>query len=132
MTGASKTYALNTKDVPGINGTARFEKRKNNETLVTLDIQGTPAGGEHPAHIHAGSVAEAPGDILITLTSVDGDTGMSQTNVTAFNAEDGTANEGDLITYDEMVAIDGYINVHLSAADLGTIVAQGNVGENAN
>ncbi|WP_290567888.1 CHRD domain-containing protein [Leeuwenhoekiella sp. UBA6783] len=132
LTGASKTYALNTKDVPGINGTARFEKRKNNETLVTLDIQGTPAGGEHPAHIHAGSVAEAPGDILITLTSVDGDTGMSQTNVTAFNAEDGTANEGDLITYDEMVAIDGYINVHLSAADLGTIVAQGNVGENAN
>ncbi|WP_442846012.1 CHRD domain-containing protein [Leeuwenhoekiella sp. H156] len=132
LTGASKTYALNTKDVAGINGTAKFEKRKNNETLVTLDIQGTPAGGEHPAHIHAGSVAEAPGDILITLMSVDGDTGMSQTNVTAYNAEDGTANGGAAITYDQMVAIDGYINVHLSATQLGTIVAQGNVGANAN
>ncbi|MCC4213127.1 CHRD domain-containing protein [Leeuwenhoekiella parthenopeia] len=132
LTGTSKTYVLNTKDVPGINGTAKFEERVNGETLVTLDLDGTPAGGEHPAHIHAGSVAEAPGDILITLMSVDGDTGMSQTNVTAYNAEDGTANGGAAITYDDMVAIDGYINVHLSATQLGTIVAQGNVGANAN
>lgn len=132
LTGSSKTYVLNTKDVPGINGTAKFEERVNGETLVSLDITGTPAGGEHPAHIHAGSVAEAPGDILITLATVNGTSGMSMTNVSAYNAEDGTANGGAAITYDEMVAIDAYINVHESAANLGTIVAQGNVGENAN
>ena len=130
LTGESMTYDLGTKDVPGISGTATFEERLSGETLVTLDIDGTPAGGMHPAHIHAGAVADAPGAILITLATVDGTSGMSQTNVSAFNAEDGTANGGDAITYDEMIAIDGYINVHLGADDLGTIVAQGNVGSN--
>ena len=130
LTGESMTYDLGTKDVPGISGTATFEERLSGETLVTLDIDGTPAGGMHPAHIHAGAVADAPGAILITLATVDGTSGMSQTNVSAYNAEDGTANGGDAITYDEMIAIDGYINVHLSADDLGTIVAQGNVGSN--
>ncbi|WP_336093028.1 CHRD domain-containing protein [Leeuwenhoekiella sp. CH_XMU1409-2] len=130
LTGESMTYDLDTKDVPGISGTATFAERLSGETLVTLDIDGTPAGGMHPAHIHAGAVADAPGAILITLATVDGTSGMSQTNVSAFNAEDGTANGGDAITYDEMIAIDGYINVHLSADDLGTIVAQGNVGSN--
>ena len=132
LTGMSKTYDLATKDVAGISGTATFAERKSGETLVTLDIDGTPAGGMHPAHIHAGSVAEAPGDILITLATVNGTSGMSMTNVSAYNAADGTANGGTAITYDEMVAIDGYINVHLSADELGTIVAQGNVGANAN
>ena len=130
LTGESMTYDLGTKDVPGISGTATFEERLSGETLVTLDIDGTPAGGMHPAHIHAGAVADAPGAILITLATVDGTSGMSQTNVSAYNAEDGTANGGDAITYAEMIAIDGYINVHLSADDLGTIVAQGNVGSN--
>ena len=130
LTGESMTYDLGTKDVPGISGTATFEERLSGETLVTLDIDGTPVGGMHPAHIHAGAVADAPGAILITLATVDGTSGMSQTNVSAFNAEDGTANGGDALSYDEMIAIDGYINVHLSADDLGTIVAQGNVGSN--
>ncbi len=130
LTGMSKTYDLATKDVPGIMGTATFAERKSGETLVTLDLDGTPMGGMHPAHIHAGSVAEAPGDILITLATVDGTSGMSQTHVSAYNAEDGTANGGDAISYDEMVAIDGYINVHLSATELSTLVAQGNVGSN--
>jgi hypothetical protein len=79
----------------------------------------------HPAHIHAGSVAEAPGDILISLTTVTGGTGISKTNVAKFDGDDGAA-----INYSGLLAIDGYINVHLSAEALGTIVAQGNVGAN--
>ncbi|MEE3225376.1 MAG: hypothetical protein VX253_05580 [Bacteroidota bacterium] len=131
LTGESMSYDLGTKDVPGISGTATFEERLSGETLVTLDIEGTPVGGMHPAHIHAGAVADAPGDILITLATVDGSLGMSQTHVAAYNAADGTANGGAAITYDELIGIDGYINVHLSATELATIVAQGNVGANA-
>ncbi|WP_205881698.1 hypothetical protein [Leeuwenhoekiella sp. ZYFB001] len=131
LTGESMSYDLGTKDVPGISGTATFEERLSGETLVTLDIEGTPVGGMHPAHIHAGAVADAPGDILITLATVDGSLGMSQTHVAAYNAADGTANGGAAITYDELIDIDGYINVHLSATELATIVAQGNVGANA-
>lgn len=125
LTGASKTYILNPVAIPTIVGTAKFEERVNSETLVTINLVNTPEGGMHPAHIHAGSVAEAPGDILISLTTVMGGTGISKSNVTNFDGEDGAA-----ITYDDMIAIDGYINVHLSAEELGTIVAQGNVGSN--
>ena len=123
LTGERKMYDLDTKDIPGVSGTATFEERKSGETLVTLDLEGTLIGGDHPAHIHAGSVADAPGAILITLNSVEGATGLSVTNVAAYNDE-------TLISYDEMITIDGYINVHLSATDLATLLAQGNVGSN--
>jgi ribonuclease PH len=89
-----------------------------------LALVGTVSEGLHPAHIHAGSVADAPGAIVIDLIDVAGTTGLSKTNVAAYN--DGTA-----INYSEMTAIDGYINVHLSAADITVLIAQGNVGSNA-
>ncbi|WP_037314545.1 CHRD domain-containing protein [Salegentibacter sp. Hel_I_6] len=126
LTGESTSYDLASVDVDGIMGTAMFEERNNGETLVTIMLDGTPEGGEHPAHIHVGSVADAPGAIAISLNSVDGDTGMSMTNVAAFDGED-----GEMIDYDGLLDYNGYLNVHLSAEDLDTLVAQGNVGANA-
>ncbi|MUP47111.1 hypothetical protein E0K83_15330 [Gramella sp. BOM4] len=123
LTGESMTYDLDTKDVEGISGTAIFEERMNGETLVTLDIEGTPEGGMHPAHIHMGSVAEAPGDIAITLGTVDGDTGMSMITISENDA-------GEAVSYSDLITYDGYINVHLSAEELATVVAQGNIGAN--
>ncbi|TBW29013.1 CHRD domain-containing protein [Gramella sp. KN1008] len=124
LTGESVTYDLNTKDVEGISGTATFEERISGETLITLNIEGTPEDGSHPAHIHMGSVADAPGAIAISLNSVDGATGMSMTAISETDAE-------AAITYDELIVYDGYINVHLSADQLDVIVAQGDIGANA-
>ncbi|WP_110688292.1 CHRD domain-containing protein [Salegentibacter sediminis] len=126
LTGESASFDLAPVDVDGIMGTALFEERLNGETLVTIMLDGTPTGGMHPAHIHEGSVAEAPGDIAISLNAVNGDTGMSMTNVSQLDGED-----GDLIDYNSLLEYDGYINVHLSADDLGTLVAQGDVGSNS-
>jgi len=126
LTGESASYDLVSVDVEGIMGTAMFEERVNGETLVTIMLDGTPADGMHPAHIHEGSVADAPGDIVISLNSVNGATGMSATNVTKFDGED-----GDMIDYNSLLEYDGYLNVHLSADDLETLVAQGNVGSNS-
>ena len=82
----------------------------------------TPAGGMHPAHIHNNDIATG-GGIAFTFNVVDGDTGMSMTQVEAL--DDSTP-----ITYDEILTFNGYINVHLSATQLATIVAQGNIGSN--
>ncbi len=123
LTGESETYDLNERAVPGISGTATFAERKNGNTLVSIALQNTPADGVHPAHIHFNTAAEG-GGIAISLTSVDGNTGMSMTNVEAL--DDATP-----ITYTELIDYNGYINVHLSAEDLGTIVAQGDIGQNA-
>jgi hypothetical protein len=83
---------------------------------------GTPAGGMHPAHIHANSAAvgawysRKPAD-------VNGTTGKSVTNVRQFTS-------GTPVTYSQLLAYNGYINVHLSMQQLSTIVAQGNIGSN--
>jgi hypothetical protein len=123
LTGASQTYVLNEVDAPGINGTASFYERANGEALAVLDIENTLVGGSHPAHIHMGSVATAPGLILFTFNPVDGDTGMSMTNVAALD-------DNSPFGYSDLLGVNGYVNVHLSSAALATIVAQGNIGIN--
>ncbi|MCM4171098.1 hypothetical protein DHD32_06380 [Arenibacter sp. TNZ] len=125
LTGNEVSYDLAAVSNAAIFGTATFSERVNKETLVTLELVGTTVGSIHPAHIHTGAVADAPGAVIVTLGSVMGDNGISVTNVTQANA-------GDALDYDALLGIDGYINVHLSTEDLDTLVAQGNVGANVN
>ena len=129
LTGESVTYDLDERDIPGVSGVAIFEERENGETLVTLDLEGTEEGGEHPAHIHMGSLEDAPGAIVVTFNPVNGATGISMTNVSMTDGADDA--EGEPITYTELLSYDGYINVHKSAEELGVLAAQGNMGANA-
>ena len=122
LTGDEKTYTLNEKDVAGISGTATFYKRVNGSTLAILTIMNTPANGVHPAHIHNNDIATG-GGIAFSFNPVDGNTGMSMTQLEQL--DDSTA-----ISYDDLLGFNGYINVHLSATQLSTIVAQGNIGSN--
>lgn len=122
LTGTMESYALAEADVDGVDGTAWFEERVNGETLVTVMLNNTASGDSHPMHIHDNTAAEG-GDIAVTLTSVDGTSGVSKTNVAV-------KDDMSAITYDMLVAYDGYINVHNSSNDLGTLVAQGDVGQN--
>ncbi|MCA0931827.1 superoxide dismutase family protein [Lutimonas saemankumensis] len=119
----STEYDLNAVAVADISGKATFIEYSDNTVAIELELSNTPAGGQHPAHIHYNTAAEG-GDVALTLGTVDGTTGKSSITVSALN--DGTA-----IGYDDLVAFDGYINVHLSSDDLETIVAQGDIGENA-
>ena len=122
LTGESKTYTLSSVSNPAISGTVKLEERRDHATVVTIDLNGTTAGNTHPAHIHANSAAET-GDIIIDLNAVDGATGISTTVVR--EREDGST-----VLYDDLLDIDGYLNVHLSAADLTTLIAQGDIGGN--
>lgn len=122
LTGDTKSYTLGSVTDRAISGTATFAKRKNNETLVTIQLTGTTAGGVHPSHIHTNAAAQG-GGIVIDLSNIDGATGRAVTNVTKLN--DGTA-----ITYDQLLNFNGYVNVHLSSASLTTLIAQGDIGIN--
>ena len=123
--GDTKTYQLVSVADPAISGEAKFIENLDGSTTIELQLVGTPTGGIHPAHIHFNTAAES-GDIAITLESVNGDTGFSTTTVSALNDDQG----GTAISYDQLLDFDGYINVHFSATDLGTIVAQGDIGQN--
>ncbi|MDI5896171.1 CHRD domain-containing protein [Flavobacterium algoritolerans] len=122
LTGESKQFVLFNKSNPSISGTVTISKRNDDATLITVQLNGTSAGGTHPAHIHANSAAEG-GAIALDLSAVDGSTGKSETVVK-------TLNNGSPITYDQLINLDGYVNVHLSVVDLETLIAQGDIGIN--
>ena len=121
-TGNTTVYILEEMAVAGISGVAEFIENDDNSVTVNLDLTGTPSGGMHPAHIHFNSAAEG-GGIAVSLGTVDGTSGES--TITFSSLDDGTP-----INYNDLLNFDGYINVHLSASDLGTIVAQGDIGQN--
>jgi Cu/Zn superoxide dismutase len=60
-------------------GSVELAERVNQTTLVTIKLVGTTAGGIHPAHIHENNVAS--GNIIVGLNAVNGDTGISKTQV---------------------------------------------------
>ncbi len=122
LTGENKTYTLASISNPAISGVVKFAERSDNSTMVTIDLDGTSSGSTHPAHIHMNSAAET-GAIIIDLNSVAGGTGMSETIIK--EKKDGTP-----ITYEQLLELDGYVNVHLSATELSTLVAQGDIGGN--
>ncbi|MEX0812986.1 MAG: CHRD domain-containing protein [Chitinophagales bacterium] len=122
LTGASKTYNLTEKDSSGVSGTALFEKRNNNNTLVTITLDGTLAGGSHPTQIHLGDVnTVGGGPVVAELNDVNGDSGKGFTNVTKLS-------NGTLITYDNWMEYDGYLNIIESSANPNYILCQGNIG----
>jgi len=122
LTGESETYDLNERDVAGISGKITFEERNDGSLKATIELDGTPDGGMHPAHIHENSAAEG-GPILISFNPVMGGNGMSVTSIRETDA-------GDAFNFQMITSLDAYVNVHLSADELSTIVAQGNIGIN--
>lgn len=122
LTEVTTSYDLGEKAVADISGVVTFSERINGEALAQIILTGTPAGGEHPAHIHANTAAEG-GAILFSFAPVNGNTGISATNVAFFD-------DGSTFTYSDIEGLDSYINVHLSSDNLGTIVAQGDIGQN--
>ena len=116
------TYDLEERAVDGISGTATFLENSDNTVTINLNITNTPADGMHPAHIHANTAVEG-GAIVLSLETVDGSTGESSTTFS-------TLNDGTAITYAQLLDFNGYINVHLSAEEIMTIVAQGDIGQN--
>lgn len=130
----TETYALGSQAYLDVaeNAQVTFEELSDGNTEVTIDFGGALESDfdAHPAHIHMGE-AGSSGEIVVTLDSVDTATGMSTTTVTNFDGEDGTPGAGDAVTYEELIAYEGYVNVHLSAENLDVVIASANIGANA-
>lgn len=123
FTGREREYVLAAQSNPAISGTALFQERADNSTFVTISMQGTQPGKTHPAHIHQNSAAET-GSIIIDFNNVIGGSGKSFTNLKQNNA-------GNVVTYDDLLSINGYINVHLGESELSTLIGQADIGQNA-
>jgi hypothetical protein len=121
LTGVSTSYVLNEVDASGIDGNVTFYARNNGEALAVILLQNTIMGEMNPAYIYSNDIATG-GNIIFTFNPVDGNTGISQTNVAVLN-------DDSLFGYSDVLGVDGHINVLLS--DLQpTIISQGNIGAN--
>ena len=104
----------------GVDATATFWEFTDDQTVVTLELDGGATGADvaHPAHIHNNSASEG-GSIEIYLTPIDG-SGGGGTSARIVNR-----------SFDDLKTFDGYINIHESVDSLGNVVSQGNIGANA-
>ncbi len=124
LTSTSITYSLETIGTYEVSGTALFEKRKNENTLLTITINGTIAGETYPASINLGSIETVGGGTLMcTLNNVDGSTGIGYTNIRKLDSE-------VEITYDNWLVYDGYINIYQTSISLDNVICHGNIGSN--
>ena len=108
------TYDLKVKDVLGVSGTVTFIQKYLTETTINITLVGAPVG-THPAALYSNSVVEG-GTAKLILKPVD-ESGKSSTTVTD-------------ITYTELIAFDGSVKVLKSDTELGTVLAQGDIGGN--
>jgi hypothetical protein len=104
----------------GISGTVTFWRAGPDSTLVTVDLDenATLARVSHPVHIHANSASDG-GGIEFYLSAVNG---SSPTGTSARMIGRSMAFFADL---------DGHVNVHQSPAARDIVVAQGDIGANA-
>lgn len=122
LTTTSKSYTLDAVNTSGVSGTVLFEKRKNGNSIVTVTLAGTIAGGSHPAIIHIGSVATVGGGPAAkTLNGVEGASGISITSLR-------TLDNGTVISYDDVLLFAGYVAIHESAITMDNILCQGDIG----
>lgn len=122
ITNTSKSYTLGTVGNYVVSGTALFEKRVNGNTLVTVSLLSTIAGEVYPATINLSSIETiGGGPVTKTLNNVNGTTGKSYTNIRKLDA-------GLVITYDNWLAYNGYINIYQSSVAFENIICQGNIG----
>jgi hypothetical protein len=108
------TYTLKVKDVLGVYGTATFTETSSSVTTIDITLSGATAG-THPAQLCKNSVVEG-GIVVAILNPVDAN-GKSSTEITN-------------MTYNELIAFDGFIKIMKSDNDSDVILAQGDIGGN--
>lgn len=96
----------------GVSGDATLTD--NGDGTTTIDVLVDGASGDHPIHLHSGTCAEL-GDVVVALTNVDAD-GSSVTDIPV-----------PLSTIQDPEVGPHAINIHLSADEIATYVACGDV-----
>jgi len=105
----------------GIDGNVVFQERENGKTLATVTIVGASDAADHPNHIHENSAIEG-GSIVVTFNNINAVSGIGKTDI-------GTRDDGTVISYEELININGHVIVHQSDADFSKI-ASDDIGVN--
>ncbi|MEX0275739.1 MAG: hypothetical protein AB3N16_15310 [Flavobacteriaceae bacterium] len=121
LTGKSKEYGVTPVGNSPIVGKAIISERVNGTSLIVITLAGTTAQSNPKAYIYEKAI-DSLGNIAIDLSDVQGDKGYSATQVEALN-------NGQGLTYDDLIDFDGHIKI-VDSADETLVLAQGNIGVN--
>ncbi len=104
----------------GVSGTVTFWRAGPESTIVTLELdpEATVGSVSHPAHIHNNSVSDG-GGVEYFLSAVNG------------SSPNGTSARKIDQPIEFFADFDGHVNVHQSPKNLDILVAQGDIGANA-
>jgi hypothetical protein len=105
----------------GVSGDATLTDNGDGTTTIDVLVDGSTGG--HPIHLHSGTCANL-GDVLVTLADVD-ENGVSVTDVDIPLAE--IQNPGEPEDPANPYINNRAINIHLSAEEISTYVACGDV-----
>jgi hypothetical protein len=109
------TYTLKAGAVLGVTGTVTFTETSTTSATITLAVSGAPSG-TNTAVLCMHTVIES-GVVVLTLNPLDA-TGKSSTVVSS-------------MTYSDLIAYDGHINVTNSNGGPVLLIAQADIGGNA-
>ncbi len=98
----------------GISGSATLTDLGGGRTRVVVNVTGSPAGANHPAHIHDGS-CPTPGAVRYPLQNIQNGTSTTEVNASLADLMRGTF----------------AVNLHRSAQEASVYVACGNVQQAA-
>jgi hypothetical protein len=120
LTGRFQQFNLHEGDLEGVSGVLTIEERESGFSLITVQIEGSIPGKQHPVTLNFGSI-HAKSGIAGTLNPVDGDTGIGKTHLEQL--------DGKLVApYRALVELQGFIRIHMgTGVEMNTILAQGNI-----
>jgi len=105
-------------------GTATITDLGNDNIKIEIKLRPF-IPGKYPAHLHFGDINEV-GELALQLSDLDGETGQSATII-----QKQRLSNGDFLTYDHLMEMNGSIKIHQNSAQFKHIlVAYGNVGVN--
>jgi hypothetical protein len=120
LTGRFQQFQLTEGDLPGVEGVLTIEERESGFSLITVQMEGSIEGENHPVTLNFGSIHDQH-SLAGTLNPVDGTSGISRTHLEQLNGE-------LIVSYQSLVDFQGFLRVHLGeGTDMSTIMAQGNI-----
>ena len=106
-----------------IQGTATFTEQPDGSLQLTLQLENTAGGGQHPGHLHYGTTEVPDSDIALLLSPIEGASGTSTTSFSQLA-------DGTTFDFERLMNFDGSLKVHLDdGANRDVVLAGANVGQ---
>ena len=122
-----REYPLNSVGSSNVDGTITFAENPDSSVTIMVTLNRSIKDTTHVLHLHRGTTSE-PGIIAITLASVKG-TGDKVQSITN-GIREAVSENGSIqkVTFDDMVKMQGFVDVHQSVLNQQTVLAQGKIG----